>query len=235
MNNFSTPRNEYPRPQLVRNEWINLNGEWEFEKDHSISGKERKLFLADSLSDKINVPFCMESKLSGIEDKDFCECVWYRKEVNISEKWLCDGKRVILNFGACDYRTSVYVNGNQAGTHFGGMVSFSFDITEFVTSGKNILVVCAEDYRRSRMQPSGKQSDKYLSYGCYYTRTTGIWQTVWLENVPNVYVKSLRIYPNINDQSVTVCVEARGTPKESVSFKAFYGKKRSWASNVDRL
>ena len=225
MNNLSVPRSEYPRPQLVRKDWINLNGEWEFERDRAVSGKERKLFLAEHLSEKITVPFCMESDLSGIGDKDFCDCVWYRKEIDIPENWLENGKKVILNFGACDYRTSLYVNGVLAGSHFGGMVSFSFDITKFINIGNNVLVVCAEDYRRSGAQPGGKQSDRYNSYGCFYTRTTGIWQTVWLENVPATYIKSLRIYPNVEDSNVAINAIVGGESAKTVLFKAFYNDK----------
>ena len=221
------PRQEYPRPQLIRENWINLNGEWEFERDHGVSGKERKLFLSEHLSDKITVPFCMESELSGIGDKDFCECVWYRKEVELPSDWLSCNKRVILNFGACDYKTTLYVNGAEIGYHFGGMVSFSFDITQKLNAGKNTIVVCAEDYRRSCNQPCGKQSDRYKSYGCFYTRTTGIWQTVWLESVPETYIKSLRIYPNIEEPSVSVCTTIDGCDGTNVSFKTLYGGKET--------
>lgn len=223
MNNSVLPRPEYPRPQLMRDNWMNLNGEWEFEQDKSVSGASRKLYLKDHLKGTITVPFCMESKLSGIEDKDFCECVWYKKDVYIPTEWLINNKKVILNLGACDYKTTVYVNGNNVGYHFGGMVSFSFNITKYLTEGNNTIVICAEDYRRSGNQPGGKQSDRYESYGCYYTRTTGIWQTVWLENVPETYIKSIRIYPNIEDSSVALCANVDGIDGTDVSIKAFYG------------
>jgi len=222
MNKNAVPRAEYPRPQLVRKEWINLNGEWEFETDKGVSGKERKLFLADHLSGKITVPFCMESPLSGIGDKDFCECVWYRKEIEIADNWLKNGKRVILHFGACDYRTTVYVNGSSVGYHFGGMVSFSFDITKYLNTGKNTITVCAEDHGRDGVQPGGKQSPRYESYGCFYTRTTGIWQTVWLENVPSAYISKLQYYPNIEDSSVTVRIETNGADGSDVAVKVSY-------------
>ena len=185
-------RSEYPKPQFMRENWLNLNGEWQFEIDNSNSGEERKLFNeAQDFSLKINVPFCPESKLSGVENVDFMNSVWYKREFEITEKQL-EG-RVVLHFGAVDYETTVYINGNKCGSHKGGYVSFSFDITDYAVLGKNTVTVHAMDDTRSRMIPSGKQSEKYSSWGCYYTRTTGIWQTVWLEFVPENYIKSTNI------------------------------------------
>lgn len=134
---MSIPRNEYPRPQLMRDEWINLNGEWEFEIDNSVSGKEKEFYNRKSLDSKIIVPFCPESKLSGIGNKDFMYCVWYRKDIAIPETW--KNKKVILNFGAVDYKTTVYVNGEEAGTHCGGYTSFSFDITKHLKECGNYI------------------------------------------------------------------------------------------------
>jgi len=201
----SIPRNEYPRPQMVRDSWLNLNGEWDFEIDNGRSGRDRNLISATSLSQKIVVPFCPESELSGIGNKDFMDAVWYKKEIDVPAEWL-DGK-VLIHFGAVDYQTELWVNGASAGTHVGGYISFTFDITKMVKVGKNILTVCATDDGRSGKQPAGKQSDKYKSYGCAYTRTTGIWQTVWLENVPNVYVSKLFMTPDINNSKLDI--EAR--------------------------
>ena len=121
------PRAEYPTPQFARDSWLTLNGEWEFCRDRAVSGKARKLYEAESLPDRITVPFCMESKLSGIGDTDFCECVWYRKEVTPDEAWLAEGRRTILNIGACDYRTDVYVNGKQVATFVFGMSRMTFN------------------------------------------------------------------------------------------------------------
>ena len=175
---MNIPRPEYPRPQMRRDCWQNLNGQWEFEIDHSLSGKERGLQSADCLKDKIIVPFCPESELSGVGFKDFMHCVWYRKEVTLSDEWLAAvaaGERVILHFGAVDYQATVYVNGKEACVHKGGYSAFNADITDYLEEGKAVITVCAEDDLRSHKQPSGKQSDKLRSYGCYYTRTTGIW------------------------------------------------------------
>ena len=196
-------RTEHPKPQFMRENWLNLNGEWQFEIDNSNSGEERKLFNeAQDFSLKINVPFCPESKLSGVENVDFMNSVWYKREFEITKKQL-EG-RVVLHFGAVDYKTTVYINGNKCGSHKGGYVSFSFDITDYAVLGKNTVTVHAEDDTRSRMIPSGKQSEKYSSWGCYYTRTTGIWQTVWLEFVPKAHIKSVKYVTDINNATVNI-------------------------------
>ena len=196
-------RSEYPKPQFMRENWLNLNGEWQFEIDNSNSGEERKLFNeAQDFSLKINVPFCPESKLSGVENVDFMNSVWYKREFEITKKQL-EG-RVVLHFGAVDYKTTVYINGNKCGSHKGGYVSFSFDITDYAVLGKNTVTVHAMDDTRSRMIPSGKQSEKYSSWGCYYTRTTGIWQTVWLEFLPEAHIKSVKYVTDINNATVNI-------------------------------
>ena len=196
-------RTEHPKPQFMRENWLNLNGEWQFEIDNSNSGEERKLFNeAQDFSLKINVPFCPESKLSGVENVDFMNSVWYKREFEITEKQL-EG-RVVLHFGAVDYKTTVYINGNKCGSHKGGYVSFSFDITDYAVLGKNTVTVHAMDDTRSRMIPSGKQSEKYSSWGCYYTRTTGIWQTVWLEFLPEAHIKSVKYVTDINNATVNI-------------------------------
>ena len=189
----TTPRPEYPRPQFTRADWMNLNGVWEFEIDASLSGEERDLHLGQPLSRKITVPFCPESELSGIGEKDFMPSVWYRRAIELPAGWNTPGKRVFLHFGACDYETTVWVNGSKVGFHRGGYTSFAFEITRAVVSGSNIIVVRANDDTRSKLQPTGKQSERLHSYSCLYTRTTGIWQTVWLEAVPDdVYITQVK-------------------------------------------
>ena len=188
---MSIMRKEYPRPQFVRDAWTNLNGEWEFYNDLSASGLDRELWRAESFDDRINVPFCPESDLSGIGYKDFMPSVWYAKNVEVTKEQLSG--RVLLHFGACDYLTTVFVNGAKVGIHKGGYTSFSFDITDFLAVGENRIVVNAYDDVRSCKQPGGKQSRKSYSHGCYYTRTTGIWQTVWLEYVPETYIKKVKV------------------------------------------
>ena len=195
------PRCEYPRPQFERENWLNLNGEWQFCIDNGKSGEARGLYKQGvSLKDKITVPFCPESRLSGIANTDFMYGVWYKRKVTLNNV----KGRTVLNFGAVDYKCKAFVNGIPVGEHKGGYVSFSFDITSAVREGENEIAVYAEDDTRDHLIPSGKQSSKYESYGCYYTRTTGIWQTVWLEFMPDTYINSVKYYPNITDGSVTV-------------------------------
>lgn len=212
-------RTEYPRPQFMRENWISLNGEWQFEIDQSDSGEERGLSRGDAVfSQTIQVPFCPESKLSGIGTTDFIRSVWYRRTVTLTGEQLQD--RVFLHFGAVDYLTTVYVNGRECGRHKGGYVSFSFDITEYLTAGENVLTVHAADDTRSRLIPSGKQSDAYASYGCYYTRTTGIWQTVWLEFVPQTYIRKTRYLTDIHSASVQITADLCGAG--TLTAEAFY-------------
>ncbi len=201
MNNI--PRSEHPRPQFVRENWQNLNGEWEFYRDFSASGRDRKVYAEESFPEKITVPFCPESSLSGIGFKDFMPSVWYGKNIDISKEQLAG--RVILHFGACDFKTFVYVNAKEVGTHIGGYASFEFDITDCLTEGKNRITVCALDEVRSHRQPRGKQTERYYSVGCDYTRTTGIWQTVWLEFVPAAYIRTA--FVNATDLGGTVSLD----------------------------
>lgn len=188
---MSIPRPEHPRPGFCRANWQNLNGEWEFFNDVTGAGFDRELFKAEKFDGKITVPFCPESKLSGVGNTDFMPSVWYARNIKVDAKMLAG--RVLLHFGACDYETAVYVNGSVAGTHVGGYTPFTFDITEFLSVGDNRLVVHAMDETRTAPLPRGKQSNLYYSHHCDYTRTTGIWQTVWLEFVPVTYLKKIKI------------------------------------------
>lgn len=207
------PRPEYPRPQFERKEWLNLNGEWEFEQDPGMSGRERKLYEAERFSQTILVPFCPESDLSGVGNKDYMNCVWYRKTIAVPADW--KGGRIFLNFGAVDYKAYVYVNGKEVMNHKGGYASFGVDITDYLskTGGENVIAVCAEDITRSGKQPKGKQSGTYYSRGCDYTRTTGIWQTVWIEHVPDAYITNIRVVPDPENGCVQVTAEVAGAAK----------------------
>ncbi|MCF2651475.1 beta-galactosidase [Anaeromassilibacillus senegalensis] len=204
------PRKEYPRPQFERENWLNLNGEWAFEMDNGRSGEARGLYQEGAaLADKILVPFCPESELSGIGHKDFMYGVWYKRTVSLTEAQLSG--RVILHFGAVDYHCKAYVNGVLAGEHKGGYVSFAFDVTALLRPGANEITVYAEDNTRDRLIPSGKQSHEFKSFGCFYTRTTGIWQTVWMEFLPTEHIERVKYHPNIADGSVTVEAALCGT------------------------
>lgn len=212
------PRPEHPNPQFERAFWLNLNGVWDFEVDNGNSGQERQLQSAKALSGSIVVPFCPESKFSGVEHKDFMNAVWYRREFEIPAQEV--GKNVILHFGAVDYEAFVYVNGRLAGTHKGGYSSFSFDITDKLFKEKNVITVCAKDDTRSLLIPSGKQSELFNSHGCHYTRTTGIWQTVWLEFVPKNHIKTLKYYPD--QLSGTLQIQAEVVGSGTFRAAAFY-------------
>lgn len=204
------PRNEHPNPSFFRESYIILNGEWDFDFDFGNSGIDRKLYKADTeFSKKITVPFCPESELSGIGYKDFIPAVWYKKIVNISAEQIALGKAFIV-FGAVDFHARVYVNGEFAGEHFGGYTSFRIDATKFLTEGDNVITVYAEDDTRNPLQARGKQSELYYSHSCDYTRTTGIWQTVYMEFCPKNYIKSVKYFPNITDGSVTIHAEVVG-------------------------
>ena len=205
---MAIPRPEYPNPQFERADWINLNGTWEFETDPGRSGEARKLYEADKLAGEILVPFCPESALSGVENTDFMPAVWYRRIVEIPAEKLSG--RVFLHFGAVDYRAVVYVNGECVGEHKGGYVHFCFDVTQYVHAGENTIAVYAEDDARDGLIPSGKQCFAYASQGCHYTRTTGIWQTVWLEFTPKAYIRNIRLYPNPKAGSVQFTAEVCG-------------------------
>ncbi len=214
-------RPEYPRPQMERADWLNLNGLWEYVTDRAESGTDRKLYLPEAIfSETIEVPFCRESVLSGIGDTDFCSSVWYRKRLMMPVAWA--GKRVLLHIGACDYRTTLWVNGRELGTHVGGMSSFSFDLTDALGEGENVLTLRVIDHTRSENQPGGKQSDRYDSHGCHYTRTTGIWQTVWLEAVENAYIKNTKYYPDIDAGTLTLEAVAENADGMVLSARAFY-------------
>ena len=207
---INTPRPEYPRPQFERAEWINLNGTWSYTFDFSQSGMERSLYNSEGFEQSIIVPFCPESSLSGVGYKDFINAMWYQRKISIPARW--EGKRILLNFGGVDYKSIVFINGQQAFIHYGGSSSFSVDITPYVKPGyTSNLVVYVEDDLRQGLQTAGKQSLRLNSYSCHYTRVTGIWQTVWLEPVATQYITNLKTTPDIDNNSVKVEVAANTT------------------------
>ncbi len=212
-------RAEHPKPQFERNDWMNLNGEWQFEIDRGNSGEERKIYADDViLKNVIVVPFCPQSKLSGIEDRDFMNSVWYKRVFELTEAQLSG--RVYAHFGAVDYLATVYVNGQKCGSHKGGYVSFTVDITDAVHAGANTVTVHAEDDERNRLIPTGKQCMAYYSRECDYTRTTGIWQTVWLEFVPETHIEKVKYYPSVSAGTLTLMADVRGAG--SFTAEVFY-------------
>lgn len=191
---MSAPRSEYPRPQFARPNWLCLNGEWQFEIDSGDSGIERGL-LTQELKDKITVPFCPESSLSGIGNLDFLNVVWYRRTVQIPADW--SGKRVLLHFQAVDYDATVWANGVEVARHRGGFTPFTADLRGIAKAGEEITIVVRARDANWIPQPRGKQASGYAPHDCHYTRTTGIWQTVWLEPVPDIALRRPRLTPDV--------------------------------------
>ena len=215
------PRPEHPRPQLTRAGWRSLNGEWDFAFDMSVSKRAREFWKNGAYTHKITVPFCPESSLSGVGFTDFIPAVWYRRSFTLSAEE-CAG-RVLLHFGAVDYRCEVWVNETPVGSHKGGYSSFTFDITGAVQPGENTVVLYAADDVRSPLQPTGKQCPQYASQGCHYTRTTGIWQSVWLEFVPKTYISALKMETDPDNGLLTFEAKlneaAEGTLTVTASFE----------------
>lgn len=226
---INIPRPEHPDPQFERANWLNLNGEWDFEFDFGNSKLEAGILEKKDWEKKILVPFCPESKLSGIEHTDFIPAVWYRRTVNVTANQLAG--RVILHFGAVDYDTTVYINGKKAGTHQGGYASFKFDVTEYLNEGESTLIVRAVDDVRDPLVPRGKQCPDLKSRGCDYTRTTGIWQTVWLEFVPEAYIKSFKLFPDYANGVIAVSAVVEGEGEFTVS-ASYEGKAMGSFSKV---
>ena len=212
------PRAEHPRPDMLRENWMTLNGEWQFEIDKAADGESRGLVHGKDLNAKIIVPFCPESKLSGIGlgNTEKLKNVWYRRifEVPTAMK----GKRVLIHFGGVDYQAWVYINGQLAGTHIGENVEFNFDITKLLKDGSNEVVVKVLDNMWSGLQPCGKQCGDQ-SYSCFYTRTTGIWQPVWLETVGSSFVESVSVVPDPDNSRVMITAKVNGWDKD-LSLKA---------------
>ncbi|HLK58955.1 MAG TPA: glycoside hydrolase family 2 TIM barrel-domain containing protein, partial [Chthonomonadaceae bacterium] len=186
-------RPEYPRPQMVRKDWKSLNGLWEFAFDDANVGQTEGWQTGKAFSDRILVPFTFEAALSGLgKGKEIHEHIWYRRPFEVPNSWR--GKRILLHFGAVDWHTTVWVNGKKLGEHIGGYTPFSFDITDALKPGASQEVVVAvydpADPKGAGWQPKGKQLG---SEGIWYTRTTGIWQTVWLEPVHASHIERLTL------------------------------------------
>ncbi|GIP54533.1 glycoside hydrolase family 2 protein [Paenibacillus vini] len=202
-------RNEYPRPQFVREEWMSLNGEWDFDYDDQGIG-EREAWYEEQhdFTSKIIVPFCYQSRLSGIGDTAFHDTVWYRKVFSVPEAYRKG--RLLLHFGAVDYEAKVWVNGKLVALHEGGHTPFHADITDVLAEGDNTVVVKAVDHSRDVTLPRGKQFWEEKSAGIFYTRTTGIWQSVWLEPVSDTYIGRIRLTPDIDVNDIALDVFLSG-------------------------
>jgi beta-galactosidase/beta-glucuronidase len=207
-------RKDYPRPQFVREDWLNLNGTWDFRFDDANEGELREWFRSFPGDRKIEVPFAYETKASGIGEEKFHPYVWYHRTFAIPDGQ--EGKRIVLHFQAVDYVAKVWVNGEYVGRHEGGYSAFSFDITRYVKPGEaNAVVVKAED-SDSCTQPRGKQRWRKDNFGCWYVQTTGIWQTVWLEFVHPQHLQSVKITPDFDANAVRFDYRVNGEASPSL-------------------
>ena len=229
---MAIPRSEYPRPQFVREEWVCLNGTWEFEIDQGDSGIYRGI-QERKLESEIVVPFCPESPLSGVNNQDFMHAVWYRREIDIPAAW--EGKRALLHFQAVDYDTFVWIDNEFVGRHRGSSSTFEFDITRFITPGKtHALLVRARDYTKKRNQPAGKQCGDYILWNTFYPRVTGIWQTVWMEPVSQTYLHRPKITPDVATRSFHFAQRiSNNSPGYTIRVTMSYGGKELCSEETD--
>ena len=206
---------EYPRPIMERGDWLNLNGLWKY-AIQPVDKQKPASFEGDIL-----VPFAIESSLSGVQKRVGKENeLWYQREFTIPSKW--KNSKVLLHFGAVDWKADVWVNDVKVGQHIGGYTPFSFDITPALASGSNTLVVKVWDPTDEGYQPRGKQVNN--PHGIWYTPVTGIWQTVWLEPVPETYIENLRITPDIDKNILVVeAITNQCTPTSRVEVKVKEG------------
>ncbi len=210
--NLDLPLNDYPRPEMERSSWINLNGRY----DYAILSKNE-----DSPTEyhgEIIVPFCVESSLSQVQKKLMPdEVLWYRRIFQVNET--LENQRLLLHFEAVDYYCSVYINNQLVGKNRGGYLPFSFDITNYVIVGDNQLIVCVEDPTDTGYQERGKQV--LNPKGIWYTATSGIWQSVWMEYVPNVYFDSVKIVSDVDNSLIRICPNIVNSDNHIVNIKIY--------------
>jgi beta-galactosidase/beta-glucuronidase len=203
----------YPRPQLVRSQWLNLNGQWDYAITPAAAAQPQQM------DGKILVPFAVESKLSGVARKLLpTDRLWYRRNFTVPADW--SGKRTLLHFGAVDFESTVTINGALVGSHKGGSDPFTFDVTPFLRTGANEIMVQVADPTSAGDQPRGKQT--LDPRGIWYTAVSGIWQTVWLEPVPDLYIEDIRTTPDIDKGvlAVDVALSAAGGADDAVRLTA---------------
>ncbi|ARI75807.1 glycoside hydrolase family 2 protein [Halobacillus mangrovi] len=196
---------QYPRPQFRREEWIDLNGTWKFQFDDEDLGEKEAWFKHGVQGEDIQVPYAYQSEMSKVNNNEHHSIIWYEK----SFEWQTTNNEVYLHFEAVDYYTKVWVNGQLIGDHEGGHTPFSFLLTQALNSGENTIVVRVQD-ENSVEQPIGKQSWKSDNFLCWYTRTTGIWQSVWLEEVSSIHLQEVRMTPSVEDSTLHLQGRVKG-------------------------
>lgn len=191
-------REGYPRPRFVRERWVCLNGQWKFAFDDRDEGERNRWYAGGKLTNEIAVPFAYQTQASGIGDDARHDHLWYERRFTYA---LPRGKRLLLHFEGADYIAKVWLNGCMLGTHTGGYARFTFDCTPALRRGENVLVVKCDD-SRSAAQPRGKQRCTPQNVSCFYTDTSGIWKTVWLEEVGQSYLSRVLTTCEYERQSV---------------------------------
>ncbi|MDQ4045715.1 MAG: glycoside hydrolase family 2, partial [Chloroflexota bacterium] len=210
--------NLHPRPQMTRTRWTDLSGRWRFAYDDANIGIDEGWQARTDVFDReIVVPFPPESRASGIGDPSFHPWVWYRRTFTVPLEEVAG--RLLLHFGAVDYRALVWVNGHLVATHEGGHTSFSADITPALVKGEQVIVVRAEDQPRDLSQPRGKQDWEPMPHRIWYHRTTGIWQPVWLEPVPPLAISSVRWTPDLDRGTLVLQVRLSHPPPRALRLR----------------
>ena len=212
MYHHDIPRPEHPRPDLRRSRWQTLNGVWEFRADPEAAGEAERWYApeAGGFADRIVVPFPWQSARSGLGWADYRGVAWYRRRFAVPAEWR---QRVVLHFGAVDYAARVWVNGQLAGEHEGGYLPFAFDITDLLSAGENVLTVRVDDPADLHEIPHGKQRNMPPDPwdDCAFTPSSGIWQTVWLEERPAAHITSVRITPDVAAGRALASVAVHGS------------------------
>lgn len=211
-------KKNYPRPQFVRDNWVDLSGEWGFRFDDENRGEIEKWYQTFDAQRKIQVPFTYETEKSGIGDESVHNYVWYRRTFEIDKKAM-KNQRAILHFEGSDFTTKVWVNGECLGQHKGGYTRFSFDMTSVLADGENIVTVRVEDSLDPR-QPRGKQRWLPKNFGCWYVQTTGIWKSVWMEMVPESRLEHVKMTPDLEKGTLEIECMLEGAKGRNLDVEA---------------
>ena len=207
-------RAAHPRPDRVRPCWQTLNGPWRFRFDRKNEGRAQRWYVHPDFDLTIEVPFAYQAELSGVAEKAHCDVLWYAREVLIPADMA--GKRILLHFGAVDYRADVWLDGQYLGGHEGGYTPFTFDLTDLAEAGKSCLLAVRCEDRLEQDQPRGKQSWKPEPFACWYTPVSGIWQSVWLEGVGRYYPTDFRLTPCVEEGALRAEITLNKAPENGL-------------------